>query len=158
MRDGTYKGLMGVDRTRTAERFPVWRKLVTGWCLVTAGLLAAYWLAWVADRSIVATDHTGAYTSFEQAFPLADAWLLGALLMAATQMWRRRPSALLWILVVGGAGAFLCAMDVLYDLQHGIYGKGSGGLIELTINVITGASSVGILLFGWRFRDQLLNP
>lgn len=136
--------------------FEAWRVGVMRWLAVTSVLVVAYWVLWVIDRGIVAADHTAQYVAFEQSFPLADAWLLTALLMAGVQLWRRAPSALAWVFVVGGAGMYLCGMDVLYDLQHGIYTKGGVGMIELAINVITAASSVGIMAFGWHFRDALL--
>jgi hypothetical protein len=60
------------------------------------------------------------------------------------------------VLVIGGAGLYMCAMDVLFDLQHGIYTKGQGGAIEFAINLVTAASSAGIMIFGWHFRHALL--
>lgn len=138
-----------------ADHFELWRPRVTAWLLVAASLIAAYWLAWFADRSIVASDHTATYIAFEQAFPLADAWLLGVAVMAAVQLWRRRPSASMWLILVGGAGLYLGALDILYDLQHRIYAKGGGGAIELAINLITVVSSVGVIRFGWGSRRWL---
>ena len=35
-------------------------------------------------------------------------------------------------------------MEVLYDLQHDIYGKPHGGSTELAINVATAALSIGL--------------
>jgi hypothetical protein len=137
--------------------FEAWRVGVMRWLTVTSVLVVAYWVLWVTDRGIVAADHAAQYVAFEQSFPLADAWLLTALIMAAVQLWRRAPSALAWVFVVGGAGMYLCGMDVLYDLQHGIYTKGGAGMIELAINVITAASSAGIMAFGWHFRHALLD-
>jgi hypothetical protein len=136
--------------------FEAWRVGVMRWLAVTSALVVAYWVSWLADRDIVAADHTSQYLAFEQSFPLADAWLLTALIMAAVRLWRRAPSALAWVFVAGGAGMYLCGMDVLYDLQHGIYTKGGAGMTELAINVITAASSVGIVVFGWHFRYALL--
>jgi hypothetical protein len=72
-------------------------------------------------------------------------------------LWRRRPSALIWLIAIGGAGAYLFALDVLFDLQHSIYSKGGSGVIELTINFVTLISSVGVIGFAWRFRDQISN-
>jgi hypothetical protein len=138
------------------DNFELWRRRVASWAIATAALLVAYWALWFADRGAVASDHTAGYIAFEQSFPLADAWLFAALLIAAVQLWRRRPSALLWVFVVGGAGVYLAALDVLYDLQHGIYAKPDGGAVELGLNLVTALSSIGILSFGWRFRHRLL--
>lgn len=142
--------------TLLAFGFESWRTGVKRWLIVTATLLVTYWLLWFTDRGTVAASRGPQYVAFEQAFPLADAWLLAALVLAVIQLHRRQPSALLWVVVVGGAGLYLCAMDVLYDLQHAIYSRGQGGAIELAINFITGASSVGIMIFGWRFRHALV--
>jgi hypothetical protein len=138
-----------------ADHFELWRPRVVVWLFIAAALLIAYWAAWFTDRSIVASDHTAQYIAFEQAFPLADAWLLGVAVMAAVQLWRRRPSASMWLILVGGAGVYLGALDILYDLQHGIYAKGGGGAIELAINLITVVSSVGVIRFGWGSRRWL---
>ena len=73
--------------------------------IFTAVLLVAYWVAWFADRGVVASDHAAQYIVFERSFPLADGWLLTAALIAALQLWRRRPSAFLWLLVLGGAAS-----------------------------------------------------
>jgi hypothetical protein len=137
------------------DDFELWRARVAAWLLIAAALIAAYWLAWLADRSVVASDHSAQYIAFEQAFPLADAWLLGAAVTAAVQLWRRRPNASLWLILVGGSGVYLGALDILYDLQHGIYAKGGGGMIELAINLITVVSSIGVITFGWRSRGWL---
>jgi hypothetical protein len=113
-------------RRLSLDDFEVWRPRMTRLLIFASMLLVAYWAFWLADRNMVASDHTPAYISFEQSFPLADGWLAAAALLAAIQLWRRRPSALMWLMVVGGAGMYLCAMDVLYDLQHRIYTKPQG--------------------------------
>jgi hypothetical protein len=136
--------------------FEAWRWRVIELLIFTAVLLVAYWVAWSTDRGIVASNHTAQYIAFEQSFPLADGWLLAAALIAALQLSRRRPSALMWLLVLGGAGVYLCAMDVLYDLEHGIYSKGHGGMIEFAINILTAVLSTGLLASAWDFRHELL--
>lgn len=143
-------------RQLNLDDFEVWRPRMTRLLIFASMLLVAYWAFWLADRNMVASDHTPAYISFEQSFTLADGWLAAAALLAAIQLSRRRPSALMWLMVVGGAGMYLCAMDVLYDLQHGIYAKVHGGDTEVAINVATAALSIGVMRFGWRFRHELL--
>lgn len=127
------------------------------WSLVgAAALLLAYWLTWyLGDRSLLASSDRPAYVEFENAFPLADAWLGACCLLAAEALWRSRPTALLWMLSGGGAGLYLAGMDVLYDLQHDIWTSGGGGLVELGINLITIAASVATLRWAWRRRTLL---
>jgi hypothetical protein len=145
-----------VERVLALHDFELWRSRMMRFMFVPLSLLFAYWIAWFGDRSLVASDHTAAYVAFEQAFPAADAWLLAAMLMSVLQLSRRRPSALLWLIVTGGAGVYLSALDVLYDLEHGIYAKPQGGITELAINVLTVTLSAGLLRFAWRFRLELL--
>jgi hypothetical protein len=136
--------------------FELWRPRVVRWLLVAAAILTLYWIAWFTDRSVVASAHSAGYTSFEQSFPLADGWLAGSALMAALALRRAHPSALLWLAAVGGAALYLGLLDILYDLQHGIYVRGGSGAIELGINLVTVLSGVGAMTFCWRFRDELL--
>jgi hypothetical protein len=94
----------------------------------------------------------------ENAFPLADAWLAFACLAALVSLRRRSPVALLWLLAVGGAGLYLFGMDVLYDLEHGNYAKGAGGVIEAAINLATLVFSLVALRWAWTERAELLGP
>jgi hypothetical protein len=137
------------------DDFERWRPRVARFLRLGAAFLVAYWLAWFVDRESVAVAHTGAYDSFEQAFPLADGLLALAAVVAALSLSRRRPGCLVWLAVVGGAGTYLCALDLLYDLEHGVYATGSAGLLELGINLITGVGSLGLISFAWRFRREL---
>jgi hypothetical protein len=136
--------------------FELWRIRLIRFMFVPIALLVAYWIAWYADRPLIASDHSVVYVAFEQSFPLADAWLLSAMFVSVIQLWRRRPSALLWLIVTGGAGVYLFALDVLYDLEHGVYASRQGGVIELVINALTVTLSVALLRFAWRFRADLL--
>jgi hypothetical protein len=123
--------------------------------LVAALVIVAYWTAWLLRRSLVASETTAAYTQFEDAFPLADAWLAVCLVAAATCLVTVRRAALFWLLAGGGAGIYLFCMDVLYDLQHGVWGKGGNGVVELCINLLTLGLSVFVLRWTWARRDLL---
>ena len=126
--------------------------------VVAALLIAAYWIAWLAHRSLVASETTAGYTQFEDAFPLADGWLALCLVAASYCLVTARRAALFWLLAGGGAGLYLFAMDVLYDLQHGVWGKGANGVIELVINLVTIGLSVFVLHWTWTRKEALLSP
>jgi hypothetical protein len=125
--------------------------------LVAALLIVAYWIAWLAHRSLVASETAPGYTQFEDAFPLADGWLALCLVAASYCLVTARRAALFWLLAGGGAGLYLFAMDVLYDLQHGVWGKGANGLIELVINLVTLGLSVFVLHWTWIRKEALLS-
>jgi hypothetical protein len=133
------------------------RRAVAGLLLAAVVLIAGYWLGWLLHRSLVASETGAAYTQFEDAFPLADAWLALCLVAAAYCLWTSRRAALFWLLAGGGAGLYLFAMDVLYDLQHGVWGKGSNGVMELIINIVTLALSLFVLRWTWLRREALLS-
>jgi hypothetical protein len=125
--------------------------------VVAVVLLVAYWTAWYADRSLVASNSRSAYYEFENAFPLADGWIGLCCVGALVGLRRGSPVALLWLLLAGGAGIYLFCMDALYDVENSIWwSSGAGGVIELGINLLTLAISAWFLRWTWHRRDALL--
>jgi hypothetical protein len=119
----------------------------------------AYWVIWfLVDRSWLATADTASYYAFENAFPLADAWMAVTGALAAIALTRRQPSALLWMLLAGSATLFLAGMDILFDLENGIYVHGDPGnvAVELLINVGCLAGGAAVIRFAWTYRLHLL--
>ena len=51
---------------------------------------------------------------------------------------------------------YLFSMDLLYDVEHGIFTSGGGGVIEAGIVAVTLAFSLTALRFAWTRRDALL--
>jgi hypothetical protein len=140
-------------RHRITERG---RRRVASALLAGATLLVLYWAAWLLDRTLLAADTRPAYFEFEGAFFLADVWLATCLVAGARALTARRSSALLWLLAAGGAGGFLVAVDVLYNLQHGVWFASQRGLAELVRNLATGAGTVGLFSWTWPRRAELL--
>lgn len=131
---------------------------VIEWMLVVAIVLdVAYWTIWFTQRDWIASEHTRAYDDFENAFPLADLWLGVACLLALVALRRSHPSALFWLVCAGSAGLYLFGMDFLYDVENGIFLKGSGGVVEAVIVLLTLVFSVTVLSWSWRHRGELLS-
>src|SRR3954453_3880868 len=116
----------------------------------------AYWSIWFISRDTLASEHRKAYYEFENAFPLADLWLGIACVGGLVTPTRRTPMALFWPLAAGSAGLYLFGMDLLYDLEHGIFVSGGGGVIEALIVTATLVFSLTILRFAWARRAELL--
>jgi len=133
-----------------------WRAGVAAGLTTAAILIVAFWVLWWSDRGLIASRATRAYYAFEEGFQLADAWLLLAVVAAAVELIRRRGDALVWLIAAGGAGLYLLAMDMYYDLGHGIYGSGTGGVIELVIDLLLAAGSIVVLRWAWVQRRALL--
>src|SRR3954462_1906442 len=132
------------------------RRAVLVMLVVAIVLDAAYWTIWFTQRDWIASEHRQAYYEFENAFPLADLWLGLACLLALVTLTRRTPAALFWILCAGSAGMYLFGMDFLYDLEHGIFTSGGGGVVEAVIVAMTLAFSLTALRYGWTRRSELL--
>lgn len=134
------------------------RRTIENLLLGAIALDIVYWTLWFADRSAIASLSNDAYYQFENAFPLADAWLGALCVLAWVRLRQRHPTALLWLLAAGGAGLYLGCMDLLYDLEHSVFGQGVGGAVELGIVALTWTFSITVLIWAWRNRDELLRP
>ena len=132
------------------------RRAVTVMLVVAIALDATYWTIWFTHRDWIASEHTKAYYDFENAFPLADLWLGLACVLALATLVRRHPSAFFWLVAVGAAGLYLGSMDLLYDVEHGIFAKGGGGAFEALIVAVTWIFSITVLRFAWTHRGELL--
>jgi hypothetical protein len=124
----------------------------------------AYWVIWFGvDRSWLATADTPAYYTFENAFPIADGWMAVTGALGAIALQRRQAGALLWMLLAGSAALYLAGMDVLFDLENGIYrvSASPGGIanvaVELFINVGCLVGGIAIIAFGWRHRAYFMS-
>ncbi len=144
------------------DKAPRGRGIIAGVMIFAALLILAYWVIWfLVDRNLLASLHTDYYYRFENAFPVADAWLGILLLLATAGLLLRRSWGLLAGLLGGGAGIYLGLMDVLFDLENGVYrvpagGDASGPIIEIVINVLTFALAIIVITYIWRHRAWFL--
>ena len=145
--------VLAAHRNEITERG---RRRTIGALLTGAALLACYWAAWLLDRSLLASDTRPAYYEFEAAFFLADVWLAACLVAGARALAARRAAALLWLLAAAGAGGFLFGVELLYNLQHGVWFASQRGLVELLRNLATGAGTIGLFAWTWPRRSELL--
>ena len=113
-----------------------------------------YWSLWFASRDTLASEHTRAYYDFENAFPLADLWLGVVCALALVGLTRSSRSAAYWLTCAGSAGMYLFSMDFLYDVEHGIFTSGGGGVIEAGIVTLTLVFSVTVLRYAWTLFDS----
>jgi hypothetical protein len=135
--------------------------LILGGMILAIVLICAYWLIWFGiDRNLLASSHASSYYIFENAFPLADGWLVLTLIVGVIGLWRRRAYGLLATLLAGGASVYLGCMDVLFDFENHIYtitraADASGPIVEIVINLLTFALSIFIVAWVWRHRFWL---
>jgi nicotinamide riboside transporter PnuC len=144
--------------TNTTADLPRGGRFILG--VLIFGVLAtlAYWIVWFGvDREILASAHTESYYAFENSFPAADAWMVACGVAAIIALLRRRASSFLWIISAGATSIYLGLLDVLFDLENGIYrSPDSGGVcVEIAINVLTLAFGTVIVIWAWRSRREL---
>jgi hypothetical protein len=127
------------------------------------GILAtiAYWAVWFGvDRDILASAHTPEYYAFENSFALADGWMVATGIAATWALARRRAASFFWCVASGAISVYLGALDVLFDLENGIYtaadGNTGGVVVELTINVLTLSLGAVVMIWAWAQRRNLL--
>jgi len=144
-----------------APALPPRSGLVFG-CLIAAVVVTTlYWVIWFfVDRSILASANTESYYVFENAFPVADGWLVVTALLGAIAMRKRRASTLLWCLCGGSASLYLAGMDILFDLENGIYkaptGDWGGVVVEALINAATFFLGAYVVHWSWKHRRVLV--
>ena len=123
---------------------------------VTAAGTAAYWIAFFAAGNALHSSETDAYVAFEHAFPAADTWMASAAIFAAIGLVRRRPWAVLAGIAAGSALVFLGLLDMLFNLEQGLYARPSAAMaVETLINFFCLAVGPFCLMYFWRHRDRL---
>jgi len=122
--------------------------------LIAGGATFAYWIAFFSSDLVQAMSEP-CYLVFERAFPAADAWAAAAAILAALGLLRRRPEAVLFGIATGSAYTFLGLMDVLYNLEHGMYALHTAEMAyETLINVVCLTLGPATMLCVWRWRRR----
>jgi hypothetical protein len=119
----------------------------------------AYWVVWFGvDRELLASAHTASYYAFENSFPLADAWMLATGVAATVALAQRRASSFLWCVAAGTNSVYLGLLDVLFDLENGIYRSANSGAVavEVIINVLTLSMGAFVIRWAWTRRRELV--
>lgn len=140
---------------------PPFYKLTIVLILAAFVALVAYWIVWFfVDRASLASMDTPAYYAFENSFPAADGWLALACLVGAWSLHERKATALLWLGVGGSSAVYLGLIDVLFDLENGVYRapKGDWGAVaaEIGINVYSLGLGAWTIWYGWRHRKWFI--
>lgn len=98
---------------------------------------SAYWIVFYSSGDVqVRSDEV--YLAFENAFPLADAWMASCALLGAIGLWCSNSWGFLFGLLAASSAIFLGLPDLLFNLNEGIYTIGGAETgIEVTINALT---------------------
>lgn len=116
--------------------------LHAGLMLLAALGTLAYWAIYFSSGATHVREDA-IYLTFENAFPLADAWMASCYLLSAWFLLRGAASAILWGLCAGSAMIFLAAMDLLFDLEQGQFHAAMPAEMWLEITIVVTCWVVG---------------
>lgn len=89
--------------------------------LITAIVTVAYWIDFFVHGSVNVVDADW-YIKFERAFPVADAFMATCCTLAAIGLLCNASYGVGFALVAAGALLFLGLMDVMFNVDNGLYG------------------------------------
>ncbi len=142
-------------RVTTVDDAPRSANALAVMLLVAGAGTCAYWVAFFSSDLVQASAEP-CYLTFERAFPAADAWTAVAAIVAGLALLGRRPTAVLFGIAAGSGFVFLGLMDVLYNLEHGMYAVRTAEMAyETLINVVCLTLGPATMLCVWRWRTAL---
>jgi len=131
------------------------RRTVIALLWVTAAVTVVYWVVFFTSGEVRSSEQA-CYVVFERAFPAADGWLATLCAVAAVGLYRRRERAVLWGVAAGSAMVYLGCMDVLYNLENGMYARTNAAMAgEVVINLWCLSFGPLLLAYFWRHRRRL---
>jgi len=130
--------------------------IVVGLLFFATAATILYWVAFFFIPGSVQASEDPCYLTFELAFPLADAWMALAALLGGIGLLKKRPWGFLFGLLAGSAAIFLGLMDLLYDLEHGMFLQFSGAMVvEALIVALLLSLGPWVIAYLWRNRASL---
>src|SRR5574341_553868 len=142
---------------------PLEINIVIGLGIFAVAAVCLYWITWFAAPQFIqarapADPDYQIYVNYGQAFPLADGWLALASLVGVLGLWRMRDWGFLFMLLAGGAAIFLGLMDLLYDLEHGMFAPFTAeAAVELVIVILLLALGPAMIALLWRRRQEFMH-
>ena len=130
-------------------------KRVLGVTLIFGAIVTAlYWWSYFTGGDVMAS-HERWYTAFEDAFPVADAWMALCMAVAGAGLLVNRAWAQPVGLMAGSALIYLAAMDITFNAENGMYALAATNdamKAEVFINASSALLGVWALLACWPRR------
>jgi hypothetical protein len=127
-------------------------KALSALLILGAVITLAYWVNYFLAGDVRVLSDTW-YTSFEDAFPVADGWMALCMAIAGIGLWRGTRNGALWGLMAGSALLYLAAMDITFNVEHGLYAllpRSGAMLTEAWINATSLGLGIATLAMSWR--------
>jgi len=127
-------------------------KILSALLILGAVVTLAYWANYFLAGDVrVLPDYW--YSAFEDSFPVADGWMALCMLVAGIGLWRGTRAGALFGLMAGSALIYLAAMDITFNVEHGLYAllpKSGPMLTEAWINASSLGLGIATLVMSWR--------
>ena len=124
--------------------------------------LSIYWIVWFTMPQLVqlqipnASDHL-VYINFEQAFPLADSYIIISLIIGTIGLLQMKSWGFLATMLGCGAVIFLGLMDLLYFLEHNtVFPLDAQKCVELLIIITVLSLDPFIIKLLWKNRKEFM--
>ncbi|MBS0469530.1 MAG: hypothetical protein JSR60_00560 [Proteobacteria bacterium] len=127
-------------------------KVLSALLIVGAIVTVAYWVNYFIAGDVRVLSDTW-YTYFEDAFPAADGWMALCMFVSGIGLWRGERWGALWGLMAGSALLYLAAMDITFNIEHGLYEllPSSGAMLtEAWINASSLGLGIAAVIASWR--------
>ena len=127
-------------------------KVLAALLILGAIVTLAYWLNYFLAGDVrVLPDYW--YRAFEDSFPVADGWMALCMFAGGTGLWRGSRNGALFGLLAASALIYLAAMDITFNVEHGLYAllpKSGPMLTEAAINATSLGLGLATLVISWR--------
>jgi len=127
-------------------------RILAALLIVGAIVTVAYWANYfIAGDVRVLSDYW--YGAFEDSFPVADSWMALCMFVAGIGLWRGQRYGTLSGLMAGSALIYLAAMDITFNVEHGLYAmlpKSGSMITETWINLSSLGLGGATLILCWR--------
>jgi hypothetical protein len=125
---------------------------------VALGIIA-FWVAYFSTEMVNIEDSRlkEIYVAFESAFPVADFYLVGMLVIGGFGLLRKRFYGTVFSIMAGAALIFLGLLDASFNTQQGIYSLGFGeALMNVLINSLCIGFGIYLVRSVWKNRSELI--
>lgn len=117
--------------------------------VITAVGTTLYWLDFFLRGTVHLVEEEW-YLRFERSFPVADAWMAAASVVAAAGLFAEADYGIAFALVAAGALVFLGLMDLTFNVQNGLFRLlPRSGEMWAEVVIITWCLTLGCLLLSY---------
>lgn len=118
---------------------------------VLVGVLTIiFWILFLFVPNSVQSSNERCYMVFQKSFIAADLWMSIAFFLSAYYLYHHNPVGVLWGIVAGGTFVFLGLMDILYNIENGMYKHiNTGMFFEILINLVSIIFGAYTIFYTW---------